>query len=58
MSETASIILNGSSYEFPVVTGTENEKAVDISKLRDQSGYITLDPGLKTQEQRKVQLLS
>ena len=47
MSETASIILNGSSYEFPVVTGTENEKAVDISKLRDQSGYITLDPGFK-----------
>ncbi|MBB2953748.1 MULTISPECIES: citrate synthase [Sphingobacterium] len=47
MSETASIILNGSSYEFPVITGTENEKAVDISKLRDQSGYITLDPGFK-----------
>ncbi|AIM38657.1 type II citrate synthase [Sphingobacterium sp. ML3W] len=47
MSETASIILNGSSYEFPVITGTENEKAIDVSKLRDQSGYITLDPGFK-----------
>jgi len=47
MSETASINLNGSSYEFPVITGTENEKAIDISKLRDQSGYITLDPGYK-----------
>ncbi|MBP3942294.1 citrate synthase [Sphingobacteriaceae bacterium WQ 2009] len=47
MSETASITLNGSSYELPVITGTENEKAVDISKLRDQSGYITLDPGFK-----------
>ena len=35
MSETASINLNGSTYEMPVITGTENEKALDISKLRD-----------------------
>src|SRR5690606_1907181 len=47
MSETASVNLNGSTYEMPVITGTENEKAIDISKLRDQSGYITLDPGYK-----------
>jgi len=47
MSETATITLNGSSYELPVITGTENEKAVDISKLRDQTSYITLDPGFK-----------
>ena len=47
MSETASINLNGSTFEMPVITGTENEKALDISKLRDQSGYITLDPGFK-----------
>ena len=47
MSETASVNLNGSTYEMPVITGTENEKALDISKLRDQSGYITLDPGFK-----------
>ena len=47
MSETASINLNGTSVELPVITGTENEKALDISKLRDQSGYITLDPGFK-----------
>ncbi len=47
MSETASINLNGSSYEMPVITGTENEKALDISKLRDSTGYITLDPGFK-----------
>ncbi len=43
MSETAKLILNGETFEFPVVTGTENEKAVDISKLRATSGYITLD---------------
>ncbi|VTQ04595.1 Citrate synthase [Sphingobacterium daejeonense] len=47
MSETASINLNGSTYEMPVITGTEDEKALDISKLRDSTGYITLDPGFK-----------
>ena len=47
MSETASISLNGATFELPVITGTENEKALDISKLRSQSGYITLDPGYK-----------
>lgn len=47
MSETASLNLGDKSYEFPVITGTENEKAIDISKLRDQSGYITLDYGFK-----------
>jgi len=47
MSETASITLNGETFELSVITGTENESAIDISKLRDQSGYITLDPGFK-----------
>ncbi|WP_276496981.1 citrate synthase [Pontibacter litorisediminis] len=47
MSEFAEIILDGKSYQMPVVEGTENEKAVDISSLRAQSGYITLDSGYK-----------
>ena len=47
MSETAKIEIKGNVYEFPVVVGTENEKAIDISKLRDLSGYITLDQGYK-----------
>ncbi|MBK8498484.1 MAG: citrate synthase [Flavobacteriales bacterium] len=47
MSEKAQIILNGKTYEFPVVVGSEGEKAIDISKLRDESGYITLDYGYK-----------
>lgn len=47
MSEIASIILSDKKYDLPVVTGTENEKALDISKLRDQTGYITLDSGYK-----------
>jgi len=47
MSETAKIELDGKVYELPVIEGTENEKAIDISKLRDLSGYITLDRGYK-----------
>jgi citrate synthase len=47
MSEKAKIVLGGSEYELPVIEGTENEKAVDISKMRGQSGYITIDPGFK-----------
>jgi citrate synthase len=47
MSETARIILDGKEYELPVFTGSEGEKAIDISKLRAQTGYITLDSGYK-----------
>jgi citrate synthase len=47
MSEVAKIELDGKVYELPVITGTENEKAIDISKLRALSGYITLDQGFK-----------
>ncbi len=45
MSEKAKLILEGKEYEFPVVVGSENEKAIDISSLRAKTGYITLDPG-------------
>ena len=47
MSEIAKIELDGKFYELPIITGSENEKAIDISKLRGQSGYITLDRGFK-----------
>lgn len=47
MSETAKLILGDKTYEFPVIEGTESEKAIDISKLRDQTGYVTLDIGYK-----------
>jgi citrate synthase len=36
---------DGQSIELPVLTGTEGERAVDIGKLRPQTGYITMDPG-------------
>jgi citrate synthase len=47
MGEIAKIELDGKVIEIPVITGTENEKALDISKLRAQTGYITLDRGFK-----------
>jgi len=47
MAESAEIILDGKTYSFPVTEGTEHEKAIDIAKLRDQSGYVTLDSGYK-----------
>ena len=42
---TARLTLDGKDYELPVIVGSENEKAIDISKLRAQSGYVTLDTG-------------
>ena len=47
MSEIAKIELGGTTYEFPVIEGTENEKAIDISNLRAATGYVTLDTGYK-----------
>jgi citrate synthase len=47
MSDKASITLDGKNYELPEITGTENEKAVEISKLRSQSSYVTYDEGYK-----------
>jgi len=47
MSGKASISINGNSYDLPLITGTENEQGIDISKLRDLSGAVTVDPGYK-----------
>ena len=47
MSKTAILELDGKKYEFPVIVGSENEAAIDISKLRDLTGAITMDPGYK-----------
>ena len=47
MSKIATLEIDGNKFELPIVIGSENEAAVDISKLRDQSGVITLDPGYK-----------
>ena len=47
MSDTVKLILDGKEIELPVITGSENEKAIDISTLRATTGYITIDPGFK-----------
>lgn len=47
MSETAALKIGDTTFDLPVIEGTEGEKAVDISKLRDQTGYVTLDIGYK-----------
>ena len=47
MSKTVQLVIDNNTYELPVIEGSENEKAIDISKLRAQTGYITLDTGYK-----------
>jgi citrate synthase len=47
MTDTVTLTIDRKSYELPVTTGSENEKAIDISVLRNQTGYITLDVGFK-----------
>ena len=47
MSKIAILELEGKKYEFPVIVGSENEVAIDINKLRDLTGAITIDPGYK-----------
>jgi citrate synthase len=43
----ATVEIDGEKHEFPLITGTENEVAIDIKKLRAETGLITLDPGYK-----------
>ena len=45
MEKTAELILDGKSYKLPIIEGSEGERSVDISSLRNQTGYITLDDG-------------
>ena len=43
---TAKLTVNGQAVDLPVTAGSENEKGMDITRLRSQTGCITLDPGL------------
>ncbi len=47
MDETAKLEYEGKTYELTVLVGSEGERAIDIGRLRDESGLITLDPGYK-----------
>ena len=44
-TQVAKLVLEGKEVELPVVTGSEQEKAIDIRKLRSETGYITMDSG-------------
>ncbi len=45
MDEHVTLTYGGQTYELPLVVGTAGEKAIDISKLRNDTGLITLDYG-------------
>ena len=45
MEKTGTIQLEGKTFEFPIIEGVENEKALDVRKLRSRSGYVAFDPG-------------
>jgi citrate synthase len=45
MTESVKLIYGEKEYQLPIIEGTEGEKAIDISKLRQQTGLITLDSG-------------
>ncbi|MFM7178339.1 MAG: citrate (Si)-synthase, partial [Bacteroidota bacterium] len=46
-NDHAELHYNVQVYKLPLLVGTENESAIDISKLRDESGLVTLDIGYK-----------
>ena len=45
MTEKAQLNLDGTELELPVIVGTEDEHAIDVTRLRSETGYITLDSG-------------
>ncbi|MCG2777714.1 MAG: citrate synthase [Desulfobacterales bacterium] len=45
MESTAKLIIDGKTFDLPIVEGSEGERAIDISNLRKETGLITLDPG-------------
>jgi len=45
MAEYVTLTYEGRSYQLPVIEGTENERGIDILRLRSDTGFITYDPG-------------
>jgi len=45
MDEYVEITIEGKKYKLPVIEGSEGERAFDITKLRQMTGYVTYDPG-------------
>jgi citrate synthase len=47
MAKSAELIIDGKSYTFPIVEGSEGEQGIDIGNLLEQTGTVTLDFGYK-----------
>jgi len=45
MNARATMDTDGKRVDLPVITGTEGERGIDVSRLREQTGMITYDPG-------------
>lgn len=45
MSSAATLTLQDQEISLPVISGTEGERAINIARLRDQTGFITFDDG-------------
>jgi len=45
MDNFVTLTYNGETFQLPVVIGSEGEKSIDITSLRAETGFITLDPG-------------
>ena len=43
--KTAKLIIDKQKIDLDIIEGTQNEKAIDITKLRAKTGLITMDPG-------------
>jgi citrate synthase len=56
MADKAFIKLGEKEVELPIYVGTEGEESIDINKLRDLTGFVTLDSGYKNTAQLKVAL--
>lgn len=58
MAKTAELIIDGKSYKFPIVEGTEGEQGIDISNLLEETGTVTLDLDIRIQGLLKCHYLS
>jgi len=45
MEDKAKLVVDGKTFELPIITGSEGERAIDISRLRQGTGLVTLDTG-------------
>jgi len=44
MTDTATLTIDGKQISLPIIRGTAGEPAIDITRLRDQTGYLSYDP--------------